>query len=116
MGANQTMRIIMNHPDKFSHFGGFSGTSNFPSSDEIDPATFLDGKFKDGKAINEQITVFWLGMGTKEPPPFPGSIGAFRKMLEKQGIKYVYYESEGTSHEWLTWRRDLCQFAQLIFK
>jgi len=83
MGANQTMRIIMNNLGVFSNYGGFSGTSNYPSSSEIDPATFLDGKFDDGKKVNEQINVFWLGLGTKEPEPFPGSVGAFRKMLEK---------------------------------
>jgi enterochelin esterase family protein len=43
-------------------------------------------------------------------------VGAFRKMLEKQGIKYVYYESPGTAHEWLTWRRSLHQYASLLFK
>jgi enterochelin esterase family protein len=116
MGANQTMRIIMNNLDKFSNYGGFSGTSNYPSTAEIDPATFLDGKFNDGTAINKQIKVFWLGLGTKEPNPFPGSVGAFRKMMEKQGIKYEYYESLGTAHEWLTWRRSLHQYAQLLFK
>jgi enterochelin esterase-like enzyme len=116
MGANQTMRIIMNNLDKFSNYGGFSGTSNYPSANEIDPATFLDGKFNDGKKVNEQIDVLWLGMGTKESEPFPGSIGAFRKMLDKQGIKHVYYESEGTAHEWQTWRRSLYQYAQLLFK
>jgi enterochelin esterase family protein len=116
MGANQTMRIIMNNLDKFSHYGGFSGTSNYPSSDVINPATFLNGKFNDGKAINNQIHVFWLGLGTKEPQPFPGSVGAFRNMLEAQGIKYVYYESPGTAHEWLTWRRSLYQYTQLLFR
>lgn len=116
MGANQTMRIMMNNLDKFSYYGGFSGTSNYPSSAEIDPATFLDGRFKDGASINKQVKLFWLGLGTKEPAPFPGSVGAFRAMLDKQGIKYTWYESQGTAHEWLTWRRDLNQFASLLFK
>jgi enterochelin esterase-like enzyme len=116
MGANQTIRITMNNLDKFSYIGGFSGTSNFPSSDVVDVTTFMDGKFKDGAALNKQIKLFWLGLGTKEPNPFPGSVGAFRAMLEKQGVKYTYYESQGTAHEWLTWRRDLYQFAGLIFK
>jgi enterochelin esterase family protein len=116
MGANQTMRIIMNNLDKFASYGGFSGTSNYPSTAEIDPATFLDGKFSDGAAVNKQIKVFWLGLGTKEPNPFPGSVGAFRKMMDKQGIKYVYYESPGTAHEWITWRRSLNQYTQLLFK
>ncbi len=116
MGANQTMRIIMNNLDKFASYGGFSGTSNYPSAAEIDPLTFLDGKFNDGATLNSKIKVFWLGLGTKESNPFPGSVGAFRKMLEKQGIKYIYYESPNTAHEWLTWRRDLNEFAQRLFK
>lgn len=116
MGANQTMRIMMNNLNTFSYYGGFSGTSNYPSADPIDVATFLDGKYKDGKSVNAQIKLFWLGLGTKEPSPFPGSVGAFRTMLEKQGIKYTYYESPETAHEWLTWRRCLNQFAAKIFK
>jgi enterochelin esterase-like enzyme len=116
MGANQTIHIIMNNLDKFSHIGGFSGTPNYPSADVIDPAIFLDGKFNDGPALNKKLKLLWLGLGTKEPNPFPGSVGAFKAMLDKQGIKYVYYESPGTAHEWLTWRRDLYQFAAMIFK
>lgn len=116
MGANQTMRIIMNHPDKFASIGAFSGTPNYPSRDSIDAAVFLDGKYKDAAFINSQFALLWLGLGTKEPNPFPGSVGAFRAMLNKQGIKHVYYESPGTAHEWLTWRRDLREFASLLFK
>ena len=116
MGANQTITITMNNLGKFSYIAGFSGTSNYPSTDVIDPATFMGGKFKDGAALNKQIKLFWLGLGTKEPNPFPGSVGSFRAMLEKQGVKYTYYESPGTAHEWLTWRRDLNQFACLVFK
>jgi enterochelin esterase-like enzyme len=116
MGANQTIQITMNNLDKFSYIGGFSGTSNFPSSEDINTTTFMNGKFKDGEALNKKINLFWLGLGTKEPNPFPGSVGAFRTMLDKVGVKYTFYESPGTAHEWLTWRRDLHQFASLIFK
>lgn len=116
MGANQTMRIMMNHLDTFAYYGGFSGTANYPSIEPIDAISFLEGKYKDGNALNKQIKLFWLGLGTKEPSPFPKSIGAFKTMLEQQRIKYVYYESPETAHEWLTWRRCLYQFASKLFK
>lgn len=103
MGANQTIRITMNNLDIFSHIGGFSGTSNYPSSDKIDRETFINGAFKDGKTISKKIKLSWLGLGTKEPEPFPGSVGAFRSMLDEAGLEYEYYESPGTAHEWLTW-------------
>ena len=116
MGANQTMRIIMGNLDKFAFYGGFSGTANYPSSDVIDVDNFLDGAFKNGAKVNEQIKVLWLGVGTKEAEVFPKSIEAFRNMLNKQGINHIFYESTDTAHEWHTWRRSLYQYAQLLFK
>lgn len=115
MGANQTMRIIMNNLDKFAYYGGFSGTANYPSAAEIDTESFLGGEFSNGDSINAQIRVLWLGVGTTEPDVFQLSIGAFRKMLQKQGVKHYFYESPDTAHEWLTWRRSLYQYAQLLF-
>lgn len=116
MGANQTMRIAMNHPEAFAYYAGFSGTSNYPSTAPLDAAVFLDGKFKDGKVVNAWFKVFFLGLGTAEPHPFPGVVKAFRNMMDGQGIKYTYYESPDTAHEWLTWRRSLYQYAQLLFR
>jgi enterochelin esterase family protein len=115
MGANQTITITMNHLDLFASIAGFSGTSNYPRTDALDPATFMGGAFKDGAALNKKLKLFFLGLGTQEPVPFPGSVGAFRKMFDAQGIRYTWYDSPGTAHEWLTWRRSLHQFAGMLF-
>ncbi len=116
MGANQAASIGTHNLEKFAYIGGFSGTMNGLSTDPLDPATAFGGRFKDGAAFNRQVKLLWLGMGTLEPNPFPAAIGEFRKMLDKAGIKYVYFSSEGTAHEWLTWRRDLNDFAPRLFR
>lgn len=36
--------------------------------------------------------------------------------LTALGIKNTFYESPGTAHEWLTWRRCLKEFLPLLFK
>lgn len=116
MGANQTMRIIMNNLNLFSYYGGFSGTFNYPGNEKIDTRTFLNGAFEDADEVNEKLNVLWLGLGTKEPEVFFKTVGDFRQMLENKGIDYSFYESPKTAHEWLTWRRCLYQYAQLLFK
>ncbi len=116
MGANQTMQIVMKNLDQFAYLGAFSGTANYPKADPIDVSSFMNGAFKDAHSLNRQLKLLWLGAGTKEPVPFPASIGAFRSMLDQTGVKYQYYVSDGTAHEWLTWRRCLHQFASLLFK
>ena len=116
MGANQTMRIIMNNLDTFSYYGGFSGTANFGMEGAIDVDTFLNAAFSDGTQVDEQLNLLWLGLGTKEPERFPKTINAFVDMLKAQKITYALYESPETAHEWHTWRRCLHQFAQQLFK
>lgn len=116
MGANQALHLATDHLDTFAYMAGFSGTMNGLSSDALDPATAFNGVFKDGAVFNDKVKLLWLGMGTEEPALFHGSIGAFRTMLDKAGIKYVYFSSPGTAHEWLTWRRDLNDFAPRLFR
>jgi enterochelin esterase family protein len=85
-------------------------------TDPLDAATAFNGLFRDGAAFNQKVKLLWLGLGTEEPAPFPATIGAFRAMLDRAGVKYSFYSSPGTAHEWLTWRRDLREFAPLLFK
>ena len=40
----------------------------------------------------------------------------FSAALTQAGIKNVFFESAGTAHEWLTWRRCLYEFAPRLFK
>jgi enterochelin esterase-like enzyme len=116
MGGNMTFQVTMRNLDKFANIGSFSGTMNGLSTAELDPSTAFDGMFADVEKLNEQLDVLWIGMGTKEPDPFPEAIGTFRTMLDTAGIEYIYYSESETAHEWLTWRRSLYQFAPLLFK
>ena len=116
MGASQTMSIIVNNLEHFSYYGGFSGTANFPGDKEVDAGTFLNGAFRNAKDIEEKLDVIFLSLGTKEAEIFFKTVNAFRDMLDRQDIDYVFYSSPETGHEWLTWRRSLYQYAQLIFK
>ena len=116
MGGNQTCQVTIHNLDRFDYIGAFSGTMNGVSTDALDPATAFNGAFKDGDAFNNKVKLLWIGMGTAEPNPFPGAIGAFRAMLEKAGIHYVFFSSPETAHEWLMWRRDLNDFAPRLFR
>ena len=116
MGANQALQIATHNLDTFAYMAGFSGTMNGLNTDPLDAGSAFGGVFKDGAAFNQKVKLLWLGMGTQEPNPFPEAIGSFRAMLDKAGVKYVYFSSPGTAHEWLTWRRDLNDFAPRLFR
>jgi enterochelin esterase-like enzyme len=108
MGGMQTFQIGLTHLDVFSHLGMFSGTPQGASKP-------LDDILAQGVALNKRLHVFWFGAGTTEER-FINRQRELRGMFEKAGIKALYFESEGTAHEFQTWRRCLNQFAPLLFK
>ncbi len=111
MGGMQTFLTTLSHLDQFSYIGGFSGsTGGFGG--QFDPKTSNNGVFADAAAFNKKVKVLFLGIGSVEGPGAKN----FSENLTKAGVKNVYYESPGTAHEWLTWRRCLNQFAPLLFK
>jgi enterochelin esterase-like enzyme len=111
MGGFQTFLTTLANLDKFAYIGGFSGsTGGFGGS--FDPKTSNNGVFADAAAFNKKVRVLFLGIGSVEGPRTKN----FSEELTKAGINNVYFESPGTAHEWLTWRRCLNDFAPRLFK
>jgi len=115
MGGMQTIQITMSNLDKFSHIGGFSGAGRF-SGAGLDVNKDYNGVLADAATFNKKVKVLWIGIGTAEPQNMYKAVNGFHLALTTAGIKHVYYESPGTDHEWLTWRRSLNEFAPLLFR
>lgn len=98
-GGHETYEIALTNLDKFAYIGTFSGA--VLNSEPI----FKEPDF------NKKVKVLFVGEGTEE------SMGAVQlhQRLNEAGIKHTYFQSKGTAHEWLTWRRCLREFVQLVF-
>ena len=100
MGGGQTRRITLANPTKFGYVGMFSGGTISPED------------VQGAQGFQNTAKLVFMSCGSKENPRVMEAAEALNKM----GIKAAGYVSEGTAHEWHTWRRSLYQFAQLIFK
>jgi enterochelin esterase-like enzyme len=116
MGGMQAFIIGLSHLDLFSYIGGFSGAGGGFGGGAFDPKTANNGVMADADAFNRRVHVLFLSIGTDEPQRMQDSVRGYHDNLTKAGIKTVFYESPGTSHEWLTWRRSLHEFAPLLFQ
>jgi len=97
MGGFETRLISLNKPEIFSHYGLLSGGTYSPE----------DLKGQTG------IKLIFLSCGSKEGSEV---IKNAVKALENTGYNAVSYISEGTAHEFQTWRRSLREMAPLLFK
>jgi enterochelin esterase family protein len=111
MGGMQTFLTTLSNLDKFAYIGGFSGSTGGRGG-AFDPKTSNNGVFADAAAFNSKVKVLFLGIGSAEGP----NTKNFSEALTKAGIHNVYFESPGTAHEWLTWRRCLNDFAPRLFR
>jgi enterochelin esterase family protein len=98
MGGMCTKAVTLAHLDKFAYIGLFSGGS-------IAPTEITD---------KSKVKLVFMSYGSREP----GSNGVKNAadVLQQAGIKSASYVSPLTAHEWQSWRRSLCEFAQLLFK
>jgi enterochelin esterase-like enzyme len=108
-GGFQTCLTVSSHMDKFAWMGTFSGFF-IRGDDGIETA--FNGLFKDADAFNRQMNLLFISTGTEERNP-----REWVEALKEHGIEnLVFHESQGTAHEWLTWRRALNEFAPRLFK
>jgi enterochelin esterase-like enzyme len=110
LGAAYAMQVGLGNLDSFSYFGSFSGTA----MRDLNPETSYGGVLKNGAQFNRKCHLMFIAAGTAEQSRLDAARHA-REELDKVGIKYVAFDSIGTAHEWLTWRRDLHEFAPLLF-
>ncbi len=111
MGGRQALHVGLSHRDTFAYIGAFSGAL----FDTLDPQTAFNGVLSDPAAFNERVRLLRLSAGTAEVR-FVETLHRLHEMLEPVGIRHELYISEGTSHEWQTWRRSLHAFAPLLFR
>ncbi|MBO7480133.1 MAG: esterase [Bacteroidales bacterium] len=104
MGGFIAWSVGLNHPELFAYVGGFSGSGMAQNPDAY-PAS-----------LNDQYKLLFISTGSEESPQMYSTVTNFRDVLEKNGVKHIYYESPGVGHEWLNWRRSLKEFAPRLFK
>lgn len=116
MGGMQAFQVALNHMNMFSYLGGFSGAAFVIGDQKFNPKTAYNGVFADPTEFARRMHLLWLGVGTNEMAMIHRGLMAFQQALDEAKIKHVFYQSPGTAHEWLTWRRDLNDFAPRLFR
>ena len=96
MGGMETHSITLARPEVFGYYGLLSGGTYSPS--EI--------------ADKKQVKKIFISCGSKEGPD---NIRNAAAALKEAGFDAMGYVSEGTAHEFLTWRRSLYQMAQFFW-
>ena len=104
MGGSESLLTGLNHLDKFSWIGAFS-SGGIPEDFEKDFPS-LDAK------ANQQLHVLWIACGTEDH--LINVNRNLRGWLKTKSVNHADIETPGM-HTWMVWRRNLAEFAQLLF-
>jgi len=105
MGGAESLLTGLNHLDKFAWVGAFS-SGGVPDSFEKDfPG--LDAR------ANQQLKLLWIACGTEDR--LITTNRNFRDWLKSKGVQHTDVETPGM-HTWMVWRRNLAEFAGLLFR
>jgi len=105
MGGSESLLTGLNHLDKFAWIGAFSSGGIPDDFDQDFPG--LDAK------ANQQIRVLWIACGTEDHLITVNR--SLREWLKSKGVQHTDIETPGM-HTWMVWRRNLAEFAALLFR
>jgi enterochelin esterase-like enzyme len=105
MGGSESLLTGLNNRDEFAWIGAFS--SGGLSEDFSTEFPALDSK------ANSQLRLLWIACGTQDN--LININRKFRDWLKSQGVQHADVETPG-AHTWMLWRRNLADFASLLFK
>jgi enterochelin esterase family protein len=109
MGGFHAMQISKEYPKMFDYVGLFSAAI-FHGDSGVDVYDNLEKKL--ALQFSENPAMYWIGIGSDDFL-YEENV-QYRKMLDDNGYKYVYVESEG-GHTWRNWRLYISEFVQQIF-
>jgi enterochelin esterase-like enzyme len=105
MGGSESLLTGLNHLDQFAWVGAFS-SGGIPDDFEKDfPG--LDAKAK------QQLHLLWIACGTEDRLITVNR--NLREWLKNKGVQPTDIETPGM-HTWMVWRRNLAEFAGLLFR
>jgi len=105
MGGSESLLTGLNNLDKFAWIGAFS-SGGLPEPFEKD-FVGLDAK------ANQQIRLLWIACGTEDRLIKVNR--DFREWLKTKDVQHTDIETPGM-HTWMVWRRNLAEFAPLLFR
>ena len=105
MGGSESLMTGLNNVEQFAWIGAFSA-GGLPEPFEKDfPA--LDAK------MGQQFKLLWIACGTEDR--LITANRNLREWLKSKGINHTDIETPGM-HTWMVWRRNLAEFAPLLFR
>jgi enterochelin esterase-like enzyme len=105
MGGAESLLTGLNTLNEFAWVGAFSSGGITPEFDKEFPA--LDA------SANARLRLLWIACGSDDH--LIEINRTLRAWLASKGVRHVDVETSG-AHTWLVWRRNLTEFAQLLFR
>jgi enterochelin esterase family protein len=105
MGGAESLLAGLNGIDKFAWIGAFSAGGLPEDFTQDFPGLNADAA--------QRLRLLWIACGTEDRLITPNR--SLRAWLKSRGVQVKEIETPG-AHTWMVWRRNLAEFAPLLFR